>query len=47
MLPSTNVLDQTYYNNVLPILDRQLGLGGLRLARLLAAAFAPGACKAP
>jgi hypothetical protein len=47
MLPSNNVLDQSYYNNVLPILDRQLGLGGLRLARFLDAVFAPGACKGP
>jgi nuclease S1 len=47
LLPSNNVLDQSYYNNVLPILDRQLGLGGLRLARFLDAVLAPAACKAP
>jgi hypothetical protein len=29
------VVDDTYYAKVLPTLDRQLGLAGLRLARLL------------
>jgi len=47
LLPANHVLDQDYYNKVLPILDRQLGLGGLRLARFLDAVFAPGACRAP
>jgi len=45
MLPANNVLDQSYYDKALPILDRQLGLGGLRLARFLDAVFAPGACQ--
>jgi hypothetical protein len=30
-----NVLDDAYYRAMLPILDRQLGVAGLRLARLL------------
>jgi hypothetical protein len=30
-----NVLDDAYYNAMLPILDRQLGIAGLRLARFL------------
>lgn len=46
MVPTSNVLDQSYYDNSLPILDRQLGLGGLRLTRFLDVVFAPGACNA-
>jgi hypothetical protein len=41
-----NTIDQAYYTGVLPILDRQLGIAGLRLARYLDAAFAPNACAA-
>jgi len=33
--PADNVLDDRYYRDVLPILDRQLGVAGLRLARFL------------
>jgi S1/P1 Nuclease len=29
------VMDDAYFNQVLPVLDRQLGVGGLRLARFL------------
>jgi hypothetical protein len=43
MLPANHVMDQTYYDAA-PILDRQLGIAGLRLARYLDAAFAPNAC---
>jgi hypothetical protein len=46
LLPADLVIDQTYYDKVLPILDRQLGIGGLRLARYLDAALAPDACPA-
>jgi S1/P1 Nuclease len=46
LLPATDVIDQSYYSAALPILDRQLGLGGLRLARYLDAALAPDACQA-
>ena len=34
-LSDGHVVDDTYYAKVLPTLDRQLGLAGLRLARLL------------
>src|SRR5215469_3511385 len=43
--PQDNMLGDDYFQKVLPVLDRQLGLGGLRLARFLNAAFAPGACR--
>jgi len=33
--PADNVLDDRYLRDVLPILDRQLGVAGLRLARFL------------
>jgi hypothetical protein len=44
--PADNVLDDRYYRDVLPVLDRQLGIAGLRLARLLNDAYAPGPCPA-
>ncbi len=44
MLPADNVLEQKYYDDALPILDRQLGAGGLRLARYLDEAFAEKDC---
>jgi hypothetical protein len=46
--PANNVLDDAYLKAQLPILDKQLGLGGLRLAAYLNAAYAaPAACPAP
>ncbi len=42
--PASNVLDDSYYQQVLPILDRQLGLGGLRLATWLNDAFSSTVC---
>ena len=33
--PADNVLDDRYFRDVLPILDRQLGVAGLRLAKFL------------
>jgi nuclease S1 len=39
------VLDEAYYCASLPIVDRQLGTGGLRLARFLNESYVPGACK--
>jgi len=42
--PASNILTDTYYHVALPILDRQLGVGGLRLARFLNEAFASKAC---
>ncbi|HEY0106817.1 MAG TPA: S1/P1 nuclease [Rhizomicrobium sp.] len=44
--PSNGVLDEDYYRQVLPILDRQLGLGGLRLAAYLNDAFSSADCRA-
>jgi hypothetical protein len=37
--PADDVLDDRYLRDVLPILDRQLGIAGLRLARLLNQAY--------
>ncbi len=45
LLPEDRVLGDDYFQKVLPVLDRQLGLAGLRLARLLNQAFAPHACR--
>ena len=42
--PADNVLDDNYLNTVVPVLDRQLGLGGLRLARFLNQAYASQRC---
>lgn len=42
--PDNNILRDSYYNKVLPILDRQLGVGGLRLAKFLNDAFASQTC---
>lgn len=47
LLPEDRVLGDDYFQKALPVLDRQLGLGGLRLARFLNEAFSPGACRAP
>lgn len=44
MLPADDVIDQKYYDAALKIVDRQLGLGGLRLARFLEEAYAANAC---
>jgi len=42
--PANNVLDDNYLNAVVPVLDRQLGVAGLRLARFLNQAYASDAC---
>lgn len=42
--PADDVLDDRYLRDVQPILDRQLGLAGLRLARLLNEAYGSNAC---
>jgi hypothetical protein len=44
-LPADHTLDDSYYRDVLPIMDRQLGLAGLRLARFLNAAYAASQCS--
>jgi hypothetical protein len=47
LLPSGQPLDDEYYTKVAPILDRQLGVAGLRLARFLNDAFASNVCPVP
>jgi hypothetical protein len=42
--PNNNILTDTYYHVALPVLDRQLAVGGLRLARFLNEAFASQSC---
>ncbi len=44
LLPSGQPLDDSYYDEVAPILDRQLGVAGLRLARFLNDAFSSNVC---
>jgi len=42
--PANNILTDKYYEIASPILDRQLAVGGLRLARFLNEAFASQTC---
>jgi hypothetical protein len=44
LLPQSHMLDDKYYQAVQPILDRHLGLAGLRLARFLNEAYESDAC---
>jgi hypothetical protein len=44
-LPDDHVIGDDYFQKVLPVIDRQLGLAGLRLARFLNEAYASRACK--
>jgi hypothetical protein len=44
LLPPSRILDDDYFQKVLPTLDRQLGLAGLRLARFLNDAYGSKAC---
>jgi hypothetical protein len=44
LLPPTKVIDEDYYRQALPLLDRQLGIAGLRLARFLNEAYGSKAC---
>jgi hypothetical protein len=44
LLPPSRMLDDDYLQKVLPTLDRQLGLAGLRLARFLNDAYGSKAC---
>lgn len=46
LLPEDHMLGDDYFHKVLPVMDRQLGLAGLRLARVLNQVSAPGACRA-
>jgi hypothetical protein len=44
--PANNILTDAYYHVALPVLDRQLAVGGLRLARFLNEAFtSTAACQ--
>ena len=47
LTPANRILDETYYDKVLPTLDRQLGLAGLRLTRFLTDGLGAGQCPAP
>lgn len=42
MTPADGVLNDAYYAAAMPMIDRQLGLGGIHLAQYLNAAFAHG-----
>jgi hypothetical protein len=44
LLGANHVIDDDYYRQALPVLDRQLGVGGLRLARFLNDAYASNDC---
>ena len=44
LLPLNHVIDDDYFRKVLPSLDRQLGVAGLRLARFLNDAYASNVC---
>lgn len=43
-LPADHTIGDDYYAKALPVIDRQLGRAGLRLARFLDHAFAGGSC---
>jgi hypothetical protein len=45
-LPESRVVDDAYYGKILPTLDSQLGVAGLRLAAFLNDMQAPGQCAA-
>jgi len=46
LLGADGEIGDAYYAQVLPVLDRQLALAGVRLAAFLNASLAPGACPA-
>jgi hypothetical protein len=45
-LSADHVIDEAYYLDALPTLDRQLGVAGLRLARFLNDAYGSNKCRA-
>ena len=47
MTPSNHVLDDDYLAKAKPIIDRQLGVAGLRLARFLNEAYGSNQCPVP
>lgn len=44
LTPDNKVLDERYFRQAMPVMERQLGLAGLRLARLLNDAYGSRAC---
>jgi len=46
-VPDDGVLGQAYYDNSLPVVDRQLALAGVRLARVLKMTLGPATCPGP
>ena len=46
-VPKGNVLRKPYYDAALPVLDRQLARGGIRLAKFLNAAYGSNTCPTP
>jgi hypothetical protein len=44
LLPQNNEIDDNYYTQVLPVMDRQLGMAGMRLARFLNEIFGSPKC---
>jgi len=46
LTPENKILDDDYYNRVLPLLDQQLGLASLRLTRFLEDALGSDECPA-
>lgn len=47
MTPANGVIDDAYFNQAVPILDRQIGVAGLRLARFLNEAYSSKQCPRP
>ena len=47
LTPSSKILNDDYYVEVLPVLDQQLGLAALRLTRFLTAALSSDECAMP
>jgi hypothetical protein len=43
-LPESRIVDDDYYRKVRPVLDRQLAIAGVRLARFLDDAYAGRMC---
>jgi hypothetical protein len=46
LLPESRQVDDSYYQAVLPVLDRQLGIAGVRLAVLLNTVYGSNQCPA-
>jgi hypothetical protein len=46
-IPDDGVLGQAYYDKSLPVVDRQLALAVVRLARVLTMTLGPATCSGP